>query len=170
MSDILQAALDPSASAPAQPRTALQRLSNRHHKLARLLAQGFAEGKAAVVCNYSPARVSSLKHDVSFSALVEHYKGETAEAMQDFRDQLKDAGVDALMELQYRLENDPEAISNKMLVEMVKMVADRTGYAVQTKHEHEHSHEHSFARQIEIARKNAPKMLSENVLEAETDG
>src|SRR5687768_16258292 len=48
----------------------IQRLSERHHALARCLASGLSVADACAITGYTPSRVSILKGDPSFEELI----------------------------------------------------------------------------------------------------
>lgn len=108
--------------------SALKRLSQRHHSLARILASGAAPGQAAVLCGYTNSRVSILLEDPAFRELLEFYKSGVEEKYYDLHEQLAGIAGDAAMELQERLEIEPEKLSVGQLIELTKMGADRTGH------------------------------------------
>lgn len=112
--------------------SALKRISDRHHALARNLAGGMGEGEAALVCGLSPSRVSILKNDPQFRELLEFYRGEVNLVYRDMHEMLAGVGKLALDELTERLEEAPEKVSVGQLMEVVKLGADRVGYGPQS--------------------------------------
>lgn len=107
---------------------ALKRLTQRHHALARLIASGLKPGEAAMCVDYSPSRVSILQNDPSFKELVQFYKEAADERYVEMHEKLSGLSQDALLELQQRIEDEPESFSNGMLLEIVTKLADRTGH------------------------------------------
>jgi hypothetical protein len=110
----------------------LKRLGERHHALARLLAQGTSPGEAALITGLSNSRVSILKADPTFQNLVELYRGEVTEAYRGMHETLAGLSLDAANELRERLEEDPDKVTNGQLLEMIKVGADRTGFGPKT--------------------------------------
>lgn len=106
----------------------LKRLGERHHALAKLLAQGTAPGEAAVVTGLSASRVSILKADPTFQDLVAFYREKVDAAYVDMHSTLAGLSLDAAQELRERLEEEPEKISVGQLLEITKLGADRTGF------------------------------------------
>lgn len=98
-----------------------------HHRLARLLAMGLDEGKAALLSNYSPARVAILKSDPAFQELMAGYAGDVTEAWADTVEVLANLSMDSLQELQLRLDEKPESFNNEQLMGLAKLTLDRTG-------------------------------------------
>ena len=115
----------------SQP-TALKRLSERHHALARNLAGGMAPGEAAILCGYSNSRVSILQDDPAFKELIQFYRKEVEVQYRDLHVRLSGLALDAADELAERLEEDPTSFSVGQLMETVKMGADRTGFGPQS--------------------------------------
>lgn len=106
----------------------LKRLGERHHALARLLAQGTPPGEASAITGLHPSRISILKADPTFQQLLEFYRGIETEAYRGMHETLAGLSLDAANELRQRLEDDPDSITNGQLVEIVKTGADRTGF------------------------------------------
>lgn len=107
----------------------IAKLRDRHHALARCLAQGMRDSEAALITGYDPSRISILKGDPTFRKLVEDYKDIKAEAFADFHERASTLAVSAVNELQDRLEEVPESFQNEDLLEIMKATADRTGHA-----------------------------------------
>lgn len=107
---------------------AIKALRERHHHLARLLAEGHSSGTAAVMTRYDPSRVSILLGDPAFQDLVAHYRGMVEDQYVGFHAQLAALGVDAASVLSERLEDTPDAISTGQLMQLVTLSADRTGF------------------------------------------
>lgn len=124
----LEALSDEKGSKPS----ALKRISDRHHALARNLAGGMGAGEAAAVCGLSPSRVAILQADPMFQDLLSFYRREVGLVYRDMHEKLAGVSSIALDELQDRLEDAPEDISIGQLLEVVKLGADRTGYGPQS--------------------------------------
>lgn len=108
-------------------------IRHTHHRLAQLLATGVDETVAAKLCNYSVSRVSILKADPAFQELLSFYSSRVDEEWADFVSTAANLSMDTLGELQRRLDETPEQFSVATLIEMTKMLADRTGHAPVTK-------------------------------------
>jgi hypothetical protein len=106
----------------------IKRLGERHHSLARLLAQGTSPGKAAIIVGLCNSRVSVLKSDPTFIALVEFYREKVDIAYSDMHSTLAGLSLDATLVLRERLEDNPDEITVGQLLEITKMGADRTGF------------------------------------------
>lgn len=112
--------------------SALKRLSERHHALARNLASGMSPSEAAVICGYALSRVSILQDDPAFQELLAFYRQDVELAYRDLHTRLSGLALDAADELADRLEENPETISVGQLMEVVKLGADRTGFGPQS--------------------------------------
>lgn len=116
----------------------LKRLSERHHALARTLASGVSAGDAAIMCGYTPSRVSILQDDPAFRELLEFYREDMNAQYRDLHQRLSGLAADAAELLQDKLEADmgkdvgERDVSVTQLMELTKLGADRTGHGPQT--------------------------------------
>lgn len=111
----------------------LQKLRGTHHKLAQMLAKGMRNIDAALFLGFSESRISILKNDPAFKALIEHYQEVENAAFRDFAEKMGDVGADALEIVHERMLENPDKIDTNTLLEIVKTTADRTGYGKQVK-------------------------------------
>lgn len=111
----------------------LKRLSDRHHALARHLAQGTPPGEAAIICGYDNSRVSILLDDPTFKELMEFYRSDLDRTYRGLHEKLFSLSMDAADLLDEKLQDEEERkkISIGQALEIVKMGADRTGYGPQ---------------------------------------
>jgi len=107
--------------------TPLKKMRHRHHHAARLIAEGRTTQQVAIITGYTPGTISALKSDKAFNELVTMYKADIDELFLSMQDRMASLGLDMMDELQERLDEEPEKFTNKMLLETVKTVADRTG-------------------------------------------
>lgn len=105
----------------------VKRLSQRHHMVARLIAQGVPVGETAIIAGYTPQRVTMLKADRAFRQLVEFYKGKVDEVYIDRHKALAGLSADAIIELHERLEEEPGQFSTNQLLDIIKTAGDRSG-------------------------------------------
>jgi hypothetical protein len=110
----------------ASSTTPLVKIRHTHHLLARLLAEGRKPGECGLITGYSPSRVSILQRDPAFQELIEYYKTQAQEVFINVHERLSALGLAAIDELQERLENEPDKISDNMLLEIGKQMLDRT--------------------------------------------
>lgn len=106
----------------------LKRLSERHHRLARSLAEGMAPGDAAIANGYNNARVSVLLDDPSFQELVAYYRRQVNAAFVDFQEKLADLASLSADILQDRLEDNPDDVDLQDIIKVLQLSADRTGH------------------------------------------
>lgn len=119
--------------------SAIKRLTERHHALARNIANGMAPGEAALVQGYSASRVSILQNDPAFKELLSFYREDAARPYRDLHNRLSGIALDATEELAARLEEDMQVeevkdkkVSIGQLMELAKLGADRTGHGPQS--------------------------------------
>jgi hypothetical protein len=139
----------------------LKRVSDRHHSLARLVASGMEQDKAALVVGYEPARVSILKRDPMFQELVEFYRSQESKTVRDLGEKLAGIASDALDEIADRLEDEEERkkISLTNLMKLGEMGADRTGFGPSSTQTNVNIHV-GLADRLAAARKRAREATS----------
>jgi hypothetical protein len=113
----------------------LRRLTDMHHCIARLVAQGEAGYAIAMATGYSQSRISILKADPAFQELVAHYREAAAEIYEEHQIDIakKMAAVlsDTLdVQHDYVLSDDPDI---RNINDIAKFVADRAGYGPASK-------------------------------------
>lgn len=113
--------------------SAIQRISDRHHSLARLLSSGVSVQDACAITGYTESRVSILKGDPAFEELIEFYRQGKGETVQDLSDKLVAVARDAVSILQDRLELEPETMDAETLLSVAKFGADRSGHGPQSR-------------------------------------
>lgn len=106
----------------------LKRLGERHHALAKCLADGMQGWEAALACSYSPSRVSILQADPTFQGLIKFYRDGVDRRFFSTHEQMAALSRDAMAELQERLEEEPEKMRTDQLIELSKFGTDRTGF------------------------------------------
>lgn len=150
---------------------ALQRLSYRHHALAKALARGVPPGEAALIHGYSIGRVSILSGDPAFKELIDFYKSAIVDPAYEkvvaenvnLQERLTGLAVDAIEELRIRVEDSPEDLTPGQLIEMSKLGADRTGHGPQTTSNQNVNVNVNLASRLEAAR----KRVAANVIDLE---
>lgn len=109
----------------------LKTLRDKHHTLARYMAQGFTDTEISSYTGYSLSRISVLRSDPAFAELVNHYRVNREDAQRRLDERLADATGTALSVLQERLEDDPDKFDNDELLDTLKILADRSGFGPQ---------------------------------------
>lgn len=125
LDDVDMALMGTGAAVKAPP---LQRLRARHHALAKALAEGMRPGIAAATFGYDPSRVSILQADPTFCELVEHYRASAEHDYAQMRSRLLGLSVEAIDEINRRLEEEPEKLTTPVLVKIAEFGSDRTGH------------------------------------------
>ena len=108
--------------------THVQRITDRHHALARCLALGMGAAEAGLVTGYTPSRISVLRGDPSFEELIAFYTQAKGELVRDYQDKAaiaRNMATDLLIE---RMEDTPESIGNDLALDVAKTFADRSGH------------------------------------------
>lgn len=123
--DLVARSTSPLASSEAP---SLAKLRQIHHEIARLLASGLSETEVAGVVGYSLSRISILKADPSFKELLAYYSKRQEEVFIDVRKRLAVLGMDAVAELQDRLDYKADSLTNTQLIEITKASLDRAGF------------------------------------------
>lgn len=113
---------------PAYDKTIVKRLRDSHHALARALASGMKVADASLATGYSPSRISMLQADPAFAELLDHYRRTKAEAIIDVEARALGLGADAMQELHERLMDNPEAITDPVLLETITKMLGIAGY------------------------------------------
>ncbi len=112
--------------------SAIKRLTERHHALARTIANGMPLGEAAILHGYSISRVSILQSDPAFGELLTFYREDAQRPFRDMHNRLAGLSMDAAEELHARLEEDMQSEDKKIsvgqLMEITKLGSDRTGF------------------------------------------
>jgi hypothetical protein len=121
----LSALLQAPREAPHYPQ--LESLRETHHALARALASGMSKPDAAATTGHSYARVVYLSlYDRGFIELISHYRGVREAQFADAAKRLATLGFAATEVIQERLEESPDAFTNKDLREIAEFAFDRS--------------------------------------------
>jgi hypothetical protein len=125
--DIGEADLALLASGRGVKPQAVKRLRDRHHALARCLAQGMSPAEASAVTGYDVSRISILRSDPSFQELMKHYATVRDSAFAEFQDRAATVANMALGIIAEKLED--EDVSLGQALQIAKDLGDRTGNA-----------------------------------------
>jgi hypothetical protein len=106
----------------------LTRLTERHHRLARMIAEGIPLQEAGIACGYISSRVSSLNNDPAFKDLIKFYGVQVNAHYLELQERLGHIAADAADILSNRLEETPEDFDTSDLMKLVALGADRTGH------------------------------------------
>lgn len=136
----------------SRPPLTLERITDRHHMLARNLAAGMPAWEASVISGYHPSYISQLTTCPTFQNLVKHYRDNVDALYADVHQHHVGMTVDSAVILRERMENDPDSLSTGQLIEINKLGADRTGHGPQTSSTQVNIHVNTAAK-LETARK-----------------
>ncbi len=95
------------------------RMTNRHHALARLLAEGKKWWECSAITGHSQTRISLLQDDPSFQELIEFYRAQLTTVYLNVHERLAALGISCMEELQERLETEPDTFSARELREIM---------------------------------------------------
>lgn len=107
----------------------IQKLRDRHHHLASCLAQGMTDAEASAITGYDISRISILKNDPSFKALLADKRCIENATLAEFTARASVLALTAMNNLQEKLEDDANPLPASMELEIAKSFADRTGHA-----------------------------------------
>lgn len=105
----------------------LKSLRDSHHAAARAIAGGMKHSEVALITGYSPTRISQLVADPAFADLVSFYRQNLDAAYSGLFEKFAAFSKDLFDELRERFEADPDSFSNPFILEMMKVMADRSG-------------------------------------------
>jgi hypothetical protein len=137
---------------------AIERLSSRHHSIAKAIAAGAKTSEVAAQFGLTPSRVSVLKADGTFNDLIEFYRAKGDMIFEMVHERMAGVSFDSLEELSARL-TDPDIvgeIETETLLKIVQVLADRTGHA--PKRVEEKNINVNFGDRLEAARARAREM------------
>lgn len=126
--DLTAADLEALSSYRGVAPRSLIKIHTSHHALAKCLASGMKQSQAALVTGYTANRVSILMADPAFITLVDDYRNEMKGAFADLAERMTNISLDAIEILQERLHDNPETFSADTLLDVIKVMADRTGH------------------------------------------
>lgn len=113
--------------------THVQRITDRHHALARCLASGMSATEAGLCTGYTASRISVLRGDPAFEELISFYRADRGAEVHDLQQKFTALAKDATTEIQERLELEPSSFGLDQLLDTVKLAADRSGNGPQSK-------------------------------------
>lgn len=145
--------------------TPLQRLSFRHHHLARLVAAGKSLAECSAKTGLSYSRISILKSDSTFRDLVAFHKAEADAHHSGYQENLAALAGEAVSELMERFEDEDRRadFTNGELLAITKVTSDRIGFGPSAKQEH--TVNINFGDRLDEARRRARLALEDRVLD-----
>lgn len=139
-----------------------KKLRHSHHNVAMLIACGYTFDQIKTLTGYSHTRITTLRGDPAFEALIQTYEGridkEIAAKSQDFILTKMDLMVTADRHIKDRLEEldeNDELLPLRDAIKISTEMADRVGYG---KHSFQHNYNRNYASTLEerVRRRNAP--------------
>jgi hypothetical protein len=115
------------ASAKVDDPTDLKKIRERHHAVARLMANGMKPGLVAALTGYTGSYISVLMNNPAMQELVELYRIKNGSAMQVITENLRTVGSKATEKLNEKLDAD-EINDVHELVAIAKLGHDRSGH------------------------------------------
>lgn len=100
----------------------IQQLRHSHHLLARCMAEGHDQEHVALITGYSTSRISILKNDPAFAQLLAYYGSQREAVFIDVAERMKVLGISTLEEIQRRLDEKPDAMSARELMELAELM------------------------------------------------
>jgi hypothetical protein len=120
-----------SAEKGSMPRP-IMRLRDRHHAIARMVANGMSNGQISLVSGMDPSRISILRSDPTFRQLVDDYRSIEESLQADFMERAATLTLTAMDAMQEALESDePPPVTTAL--EIAKFGSDRIGHGPVTK-------------------------------------
>jgi len=130
--DLRELALGPGDATPDEDNpNDLKKLREKHHHVARLVADGLSQRLIANICGYTESYISILLNAPAMQELVELYRIQNGAAVQIATEKLKTVGLKALEKIESKIESDE--MSNLELLSAAKLGLDRSGHGPQSK-------------------------------------
>lgn len=109
------------------PPPRIKKLLESHHSAARSIAAGMKYTEVAAITGYTPTRISQLMSDPTFADLVSFYRANLDMALTGLYEKFAAFSKDVFEELRDRFEENPTDFSSPLLLELMKVMADRSG-------------------------------------------
>lgn len=104
----------------------VQRMTNRHHSLARLLAEGRSGVECSAITGHSNSRISILQDDPAFAELIAFYKSQLGVVYLSVHERLAALGISCMEELQARIEDNPGEFTARELREIMETAFNKS--------------------------------------------
>lgn len=106
----------------------IQTMRQSHHQVAKLLARGARVAEVSAITGYTTARIGQLQRAPAFRELLAYYSEQVDAASAEVVERMKILSLDAMEELQDRLDTRPEAFKIEDLIKLSTSMLDRTGH------------------------------------------
>lgn len=124
--DLRQLMAEPGHAANEDDPSDLKKIREKHHHVARLVADGLTQRLVSQICGYSETYISILLNNPSMQELIELYRIQNGKATQLAVEKMKTVGLKALEKLDEKL--DADSLSNQELIAAAKLGLDRSGH------------------------------------------
>lgn len=136
----------------------LKKIREKHHHVARLIADGLTQRLVSQICGYTEGYISILLNSPAMIELVELYRIQSGKAVQLATEKLKTVGLKAIEKLDERLDRDE--LDNNELIGAAKLGLDRGGHGPTSTQHHvgeQHVFDHAKLAELnqEARRRNA---------------
>lgn len=135
--DLRQLLVQTSDVEPEDP-TDLKKLREKHHHVARLIADGLTQRLVANICGYHETYISILLNSPAMQELVELYRIKNGAAVSLATEKLKSVGLKALERLDEKI--DADELNNQELLGAAKLGLDRAGHGPTSTQKHVGEH------------------------------
>lgn len=149
--------------------SAVSKLRDPHHRLARLIASGLKVNEAAARAGFSAARAYVLHVDPTFQNLVAEYRKDVQTAFVAGQDDYYTAATSNMLKAERQLaerldkaDEEGELLPVRDLIAISRDAADRFGYGKKSTNVNVNV---DFAAKLEAARKRSDNVRSGKVLE-----
>lgn len=102
-------------------------IRHAHHHLARLITEGHEMGHISLMTGYSPAWISNIQTSPAFQELLHYYSAQKELEFVDVCERMKRLGLNALDELQERLDREPDSWTKKELMDLAELTLQPGG-------------------------------------------
>jgi hypothetical protein len=144
----------------------LKNIRQTHRLLARCLALGMADGDAAAAVGLTPGRVSILKNDPTFRALMQTFQATKDAHAIDIMEKVHEVGMIAVEEIRDRLLDNSDDITMGQLLEITTSALDRLGHGPTAKVNITTVNINALKEAAQNARRDQIVFRDSNVLEA----
>lgn len=134
--------------------TDLKKIKEKHHHVARLIADGLSNRLVSSITGYTESYLSVLLNAPAMIELVEMYRLKNGAANQLITEKLKTVGLKALERLDARI--DADELDNNELISAGKLGMDRSGHGPSSTHKvdlEQHVFDHAKLAELNAAAK-----------------
>jgi hypothetical protein len=147
--------------------TDLKKIREKHHHVARNIANGLSNRLVAQICGYDESYLSILLNNPSMVELVELYRIQGGAGAMLATEKLKTVGLKALEKLDAKI--DADELNNQELLGAAKLGLDRSGHGPQSTQKtigEQHIFDHVKLHELnqEARRRNAASIIPQEAV------